>query len=132
MDRILAAARDVQDLAMIDKCRIERSTGEVFDRATGVTSEGWEVVWEGRCRAPRADASSRVNAPASTGTPATPVVIVPWDVTGVEADDRITFTESHSPRMVGRVLWVTDTSPRTYQSAVHLTCREVRHVERSK
>lgn len=123
---MLAEARLIQQMAMIDACRIDRSTGRVLDRETGQETEGWAVVWEGECRFPRADASSRVIVTGETITPAQPTVKIPWDVTGVRLDDRVTCTDSVSPAMVGRILWVTDTSPRTYQSAVNLTCREVR------
>lgn len=115
---------------MYDACRIERSTGMVLDRETGEDVEAWAEVWSGQCRFPRADAATRaagrVIVTGETITPATPLVMVPWDVTGVRPDDRVTCTASISPEMVGRIVWVTDTSPRTFQSAVHLVCREVR------
>lgn len=126
MPDFLDEARDIQALVMVDECRIERSTGTHLNRETGVETEGWELVWEGPCRFPRADAAGRVVVTGETITPAAPTVKVPWDVKGVRPDDRITCTSSVSPEMVGRVLWVTDTSPRTFQSAVNLTCREVR------
>lgn len=126
MDAILSGARDLQALAMIDACQIDRSTGIVTDRATGEDQEQWTLVWEGPCRYPRADAAARVVVTGETITPAQPTVIVPWDAPEVRPDDRVTCTKSVSPHMVDRVLWVTDNSPRTYQSAVHLTCREVR------
>ena len=122
---MLDEARVVQAAAMLDQVRIERAE-RTFDRDTGADVETWKLVWEGDARYPRADASTRVIVTGQTITPATPVVIVPWDVTGVRPDDRVTCTDSISPGMVGRILWVTDTSPRTFQSAVHLTCREVR------
>lgn len=122
----LIEARAMQTEAMLDTCRIERSTGTVLDRATGEEAEGWELVWKGPCRFPRQDAQQRVVVTGETITPALPTVIVPWDVTGVEGDDRVTCTDSISPAQQGRIMWVTDTSPRTFQSAVHLTCREVR------
>lgn len=125
MVTFLDSARRVQTGQMRDRCRIERVTTR-FDRATGRDVETVELVWEGPCRYPRADSQTRVIVTGETITPATPAVLVPWDVTGVQADDRVTCTASISPGMVGRVLWVTDTSPRTYQSAVHLSCREVR------
>lgn len=125
MDEILAEARDLQQLVMVDECKIEHPT-RAFDRATGLDVDAWELVYEGPCRFPRADAASRVVVTGETITPASPAVKVPWSVTGVRPDDRVTCTRSVSPGMVGRVLWVTDTSPRTFQSAVHLTCREVR------
>lgn len=121
----LDEARGIQAAAMLDQVRIERAE-RTFDRDTGADVETWKLVWEGDARYPRADASTRVIVTGQTITPATPVVIVPWDVTGVRPDDRVTCTDSISPGMVGRILWVTDTSPRTFQSAVHLTCREVR------
>ena len=123
---MLEQARGVQQRAMPDACVIERSLGVVTDPVTMETSEQWERVWSGQCRAPRADAGQRVIVTGETVTPAQPTVIVPWDVVGVRPDDRVTFTASVSPGSVGRVLWVTDMSPRTFQSAVHLTCREVR------
>ena len=125
MDEILAEARDLQQLVMVDECRIEHPT-RTFDRATGLDVDAWELVYEGPCRFPRADAASRVIVTGETITPASPAVKVPWNVQGVRPDDRVTCTASISPGMVGRVLWVTDTSPRTFQSAIHLTCREVR------
>ena len=125
MDDILSEARDLQSMVMVDECRIEHPT-TTFDRASGRDVETWTVVYEGRCRFPRADATGRIIVTGETITPATPSVKVPWDTTGVRPDDRVTCTASVSPGMVGRVLWVTDTSPRTFQSAVHLTCREVR------
>ena len=121
----LDEARGIQAAAMLDQVRIERAE-RTFDRDTGADVETWALVWEGDARCPRADASTRVIVTGQTITPATPVVIVPWDVTGIRPDDRVTCTDSISPGMVGRILWVTDTSPRTFQSAVHLTCREVR------
>ncbi|MFC0673548.1 DUF6093 family protein [Brachybacterium hainanense] len=123
---MLAEARDIQGLAMIDTVRIDRSTGRHQDRETGKETEGWERVWEGEARLPRADAVGRVVVTGETITPAQPVVLIPWHVAGVRPDDRVTCVESVSPAMVGRILWVTDASPRTFQSAVHLTCREVR------
>lgn len=126
MDAFLSQARDVQALVMLDECRIERSSGIITDRATGEDREEWTLVWAGRCRYPRADATQRVIVTGEQITPATPTVIVPWDVPEVRPDDRVTCTSSVSPRMVGRIVWVTDASPRTFQSATHLTCREVR------
>ena len=114
---------------MVDRVRIERVTG-TFNRATGETVETATVVWEGKARLPRADAASRIAHAAGEATPADPVVIIPWNADGVEANDRVTITESISPGMVGRVLWVTDTSPRTFQSAIHQTCREDRDASR--
>lgn len=117
MRQIIDEARDVQALAMIDDVVIDRSRGRVLDRVTGEETEAWERVWSGPGRAPRADASTRVIVTGETITPAQPVVIVPWDVQA-RPGDRV--------RVDGRTIWVTDASPRTYQSAVHLTCREVR------
>ena len=129
MDSILSNAREVQELVMVDRVRIERVT-EVFDRATGETVETVSLVWEGKARLPRADAASRIAHGAGEATPADPVVLIPWNVEGVRANDRVTVTNSVSPGRTGRVLWVTDTSPRTFQSAIHLTCREVRNASR--
>lgn len=122
----LTDARKIQEGAMFDSCRIDRPTGTHFDRETGTDVETWTEVYAGPCRFPRADAAGRVVVTGETITPASPAVKVPWHVEGVRPDDRVTCTASISPGMVGRVLWVTDTSPRTFQSAVNLTCREVR------
>lgn len=122
----LAEAREVQESVQLDSCRIDRPTGIHFDRETGTDVETWTEVYAGPCRFPRADAAGRVVVTGETITPASPTVKVPWHVEGVRPDDRVTCTASISPGMVGRVLWVTDTSPRTFQSAVNLTCREVR------
>lgn len=122
----LDEARGIQSGAMLDECVIDRSTGRHLNRETGKDEETWERVWAGQCRFPRADAASRVVVTGETITPAVPVVLIPWNVTGIRPDDRVTCTDSISPGMVGRIVWVTDTSPRTYQSAVHLTCREAR------
>lgn len=129
MDSILSNARAIQETVMVDRVRIERVTG-TFNRATGETVETASLVWEGKARLPRADAASRIAHAAGEATPADPVVVIPWNADGVEANDRVTVTASMSPGMVGRVLWVTDTSPRTFQSAIHLTCREVRDASR--
>ena len=122
---MLDQARSLHTSVMVDAVTIDRAT-TAFDRETGVDVETWETVWAGPARYPRADATARAVSTGQTITPAGPVVIVPWDVVGVRPDDRVTCTSSVSPGMVGRILWVTDTSPRTFQSAVHLTCREVR------
>lgn len=122
----LVEAREIQESVQLDSCRIERSSGMVFNRETKQDEEAWAEVYAGPCRFPRADASGRVVVTGETITPAVPTVKVPWHVTGVEADDRVTCTDSISPAMVGRIVWVTDTSPRTFQSAVNLTCREIR------
>ena len=122
----LTEAREVQESVQLDSCRIDRPTGIHFDRETGTDVETWTEVYAGPCRFPRADAAGRVVVTGETITPASPTVKVPWHVEGVRPDDRVTCTASISPGMVGRVLWVTDTSPRTFQSAVNLTCREVR------
>ena len=122
----LTEAREIQESVQLDSCRIDRPTGIHFDRETGTDVETWTEVYAGPCRFPRADAAGRVVVTGETITPASPTVKVPWHVEGVRPDDRVTCTESISPGMVGRVLWVTDTSPRTFQSAVNLTCREVR------
>lgn len=129
MDSILSNARAIQETVMVDRVRIERVT-ERFDRTTGQTVEKASPVWEGKARLPRADAASRIAHSAGEATPADPVVLIPWNVEGVRANDRVTVTESVSPNMTGRVLWVTDSSPRTFQSAIHLTCREVRNASR--
>lgn len=121
----LVEARQIQESVQLDSCRIERETTD-FDRVTGKDITVWAEVYAGPCRFPRADASGRVIVTGETITPAVPTVKIPWHVTGVLADDRVTCTDSISPGMVGRVVWVTDTSPRTFQSAVNLTCREVR------
>lgn len=126
MSDYLNAARVIQTGFMADTVRIDHPTGTRLDRASGIEVEEWETVYEGPARLPRADASIRVVVTGQTITPASPVVLVPWDVVTVRPDDRITVTESLTPANVGRVLWVTDMSPRTHQSAVHLTCREVR------
>ena len=122
----LTEAREIQESVQLDSCRIDRPTGTHFDRETGTDVETWTEVYAGPCRFPRADAGGRVVVTGESITPASPTVKVPWHVEGVRPDDRVTCTESISPGMVGRVLWVTDTSPRTFQSAVNLTCREVR------
>lgn len=122
----LGEAREIQESVQLDACRIDRPTGTRFDRETGEDVETWTEVYAGPCRFPRADAAGRVVVTGETITPASPTVKLPWHVEGVRPDDRVTCTESISPGMVGRVLWVTDTSPRTFQSAVNLTCREVR------
>lgn len=125
MESALSDARTIQTAMMRDRVRIERVT-HVFDRTIGRNIETVTLVWEGPARYPRADAPNRVFMAGAPATPATPLVLIPWDTEGVEPDDRVTCTKSVSPRMVGRTLWVTDASPRTFQSAVHLTCREVR------
>ena len=122
----LVEAREIQESVQLDECRIDRPTGTRFDRETGEDVETWAEVYAGPCRFPRADAAGRVVVTGETITPASPTVKIPWHVEGVRPDDRVTCTASVSPGMVGRVLWVTDTSPRTFQSAVNLTCREVR------
>ena len=122
----LDEAREIQESVQLDSCRIDRPTGIHFDRETGTDVETWTEVYAGPGRFPRADAAGRVVVTGETITPASPTVKVPWHVDGVRPDDRVTCTASISPGMVGRVLWVTDTSPRTFQSAVNLTCREVR------
>ena len=122
----LTEAREIQESVQLDSCRIDRPTGTHFDRETGTDVETWTEVYAGPCRFPRADAGGRVVVTGETITPASPTVKVPWHVEGIRPDDRVTCTASISPGMVGRVLWVTDTSPRTFQSAVNLTCREVR------
>lgn len=124
--RYLVRAREVQDVAMVDTVRVERSSGLAYDRELDADVEVWESVYEGRARFPRADGSDRVIVTGETVTPASPTVKVPWDVSGVLPDDRVTCTGSVSPGMVGRIVWVTDQSPRTFQSAVNLTCREHR------
>ncbi|UVY83797.1 DUF6093 family protein [Brachybacterium sp. NBEC-018] len=128
--RYLVRAREIQSSVMPDACRIERSTGLVYNRETGEDEEQWTDVWAGECRLPRFDSASRgfgrVIVTGETITPATPTVKLPWHVQGVLADDRVTVTASVSPDMVGRILWVTAAAPRTFQSAVNLTCREVR------
>lgn len=129
MDSVLAQARRIQNSVMVDSCVIDRPTG-TFNRETGVTETTYTPVWEGQCRVPRVDASNRTRPNAGTVTPASTVVIVPWNAEGIEAGDRVRFTESVSPGMTGRVLWVTDVSPRTFQSGAHLTCREVRDARR--
>lgn len=121
----LTEAREIQESVQLDSCLIERVT-TVFDRETGKDVEQATEVYAGPCRFPRADAAQRVIVTGETITPAGPTVKIPWHATGVQADDRVTCTDSLTPANVGRVLWVTDTSPRTYQSAVNLTCREVR------
>ena len=121
----LTEAREIQEGVMFDACRIEREQTE-FDRETGKDVTVWTEVYAGPCRFPRADAAGRVVVTGETITPASPTVKIPWHVTGIRPDDRVTCTESISPGMVGRILRVTDTSPRTFQSAVNLTCREVR------
>lgn len=121
----LVEAREIQESVQLDSCRIERVTVR-FDRDLKRDVEDVVEVYEGPCRYPRADGAMRVNVTGMTVTPVTPVVIVPWHVVEVQADDRVTCIDSVSPGNTGRVLWVTDGSPRTYQSAVHLTCREVR------
>lgn len=121
----LTEAREIQEGVMFDACRIERES-TTFDRETGMDVTVWTVVWAGECRFPRADAAGRIIVTGETITPASPTVKIPWHVTGIRPDDRVTCTDSISPGMVGRILWVTDTSPRTFQSAVNLTCREVR------
>lgn len=118
LEQILTEARDIQDMAMIDEVTIDRSRGIITDRATGEDREQWETVYAGRARLPRADASTRVIVTGETITPAQPTVLIPWNAPEVRPDDRVTCH--------GRVLWVTDTSPRTFQSARHLTCREAR------
>ena len=126
----LDEARDIQSSVMLDACRIERSSGLVYNRETGEDEEQWADVWAGECRLPRFDSASRglgrVIVTGETITPVTPTVKLPWHVQGVLADDRVTVTASVSPDMVGRILWVTAAAPRTFQSAVTLTCREVR------
>lgn len=122
----LTEARDIQESVQLDECVIERVKIE-FDRETGKDIETvLAEVYDGPCRYPRADAAQRVIVTGETITPAVPTVKIPWHVQGVQADDRITCTDSVTPANIGRVLWVTDTSPRTFQSAVNLTCREVR------
>lgn len=122
----LVEAREIQESVQLDSCRIEHSEGVHFNRETKKDEEVWTLVYEGPCRFPRADAAGRVVVTGETITPASPTVKVPWYVEGVRPDDRVTCTDSISPAMVGRIVWVTDTSPRTFQSAVNLTCRGVR------
>lgn len=124
--RVLAEARGIQEAVMIDRCQIHRRVEGEFDPETGTAPETYELVYEGVCRVPREDSRLRAIAAGDTITPATPKVLIPWDSVDVKPDDRVTVTYSLTPGQENRVLWVTDTSPRTYQSAVHLTCREVR------
>lgn len=122
--RYLVRAREIQEGVMHDACRIDRETTD-FDRETGKDITVWTEVWAGPCRMPRADAAGRVIVTGETITPTGPTVKIPWHVTGIRADDRVTCTDSVTPQNIGRVLWVDSDNPRTYQSAVTLTCREV-------
>lgn len=121
----LTEARDIQEAYQLDACRIDRLTGSHFDRETKEDVEEWTEVYAGPCRFPRSDAAGRVIVTGETITPVSPTVKIPWHVTGIQADDRITCTDSLTPQNVGRVLWVNHDNPRTYQSTVTLTCREV-------
>lgn len=118
-------ARGIQALVQLDECRIDRLSS-YYDRELEEDVETVVEVYAGPCRFPRADAAVRVIVTGESITPAMPTVKVPWDTVGVEADDRVTCTASLTPANVGRVVWVTDASPRTFQSAVNLTCREIR------
>ncbi|MGQ4574897.1 DUF6093 family protein [Dermabacteraceae bacterium P7006] len=117
-EAVLARAREVQEAVMVDTCQVHRSSGRTFDKETGRDVEAWDLVYEGRCRVPRRDATTRVEITGETITPAGPMVLVPWNTEPIRPDDRVTVG--------GRVLWVTDVSPRTFDSARHLSCREVR------
>jgi len=97
---------------LVDRCRIERRTGQSYDDATNTMTDTWAVVWEGPCDL---DSTATVGSRTDARTEAAgdPVTLsrltasIPATVTDVEPMDTLTVTQSGDARLVGRRFTIT-------------------------
>lgn len=121
---VIAQARALHDANLPDTCIIERPTGPAWDEDQQATIDGWETIWEGPCRWPDPSRGQPVIITGEKTTPIRPQVRVPWDVTGVQPDDRVTCTHSTGdPSLIGQEVWVDAVRARSLNASRLLDCR---------
>lgn len=109
--------RPVAESTMTDWCEITRPDGEVYDPATGTTTPGAVLVWEGPCRVQAQPDQPRrgVHADALT-TSGLYLVAIPAEAEDVREGDLVAVTIAHAdPPLADR----TSTRP--------MRVRDVRH-----
>lgn len=121
---VIAQARALHDANLPDTCLIERATGPVWDEETQSTIDGLETIWSGPCRWPDPSRGQPVIITGGKTTPIRPQVRIPWNVTGILPDDRVTCTAStNDPDLVGQTVWVDAVRTRTLNVSRLLDCR---------
>lgn len=102
--QVMPDLRAQAESLMTDRCVIDRLTGSHYDPATRTQVDDWQQVYAGQCRirpvagAPAAGltelAGQEINSQAHLGT-------LPITVTGVQAGDRVTVTDSDDQGQIG-------------------------------
>lgn len=90
---MLATARDLHTLAMVDTCAITRHTpGDVLDPDTGLYPTTEEPIYTGPCRIKPA-ATTTVDAASIAVDAARPILDLPWSADPIAAPgDLVTIT----------------------------------------
>jgi len=104
-DDVLSVLPDLQAQAeslMLDQCILERRAGEVTDPVTGVVTDGWEKVYEGKCKVQgRAAQAGSPEAGGHAFVVENLMVHLPVS-TGSMVNDRVTIVSaSLDPLLVG-------------------------------
>ena len=114
---------------MLDRCRVDRPSTSWSEAEQKNVTTWATVVAEGPCSVddPAGGAPELVTDEAVTRS--TPSVYLPWTVTGVKPDDRVTITAlgpSTSPGLADAVLWVSAFEVESQAVEAVATCRWLR------
>lgn len=109
---MLARARTLHQMVMLDACTITRDTVGAIDETTGAYAVTTTTIYTGPCRL-RPAATSTVDA-AGIGVDATrPTLDIPWTATGdVLPGDRVSVTDGPTAEVFAEVAGTTSTSRR--------------------
>jgi hypothetical protein len=121
------AGRRAAERLMVDSCTVRRKTGESRNEDTGaVTPVYGTTVYAGKCRlqlrglAGQSPDSGEQRIDILRGELQLPISVV-----GVRVDDRVDFTSSLDPDLVGRVFRVADLMHATHKTARRVPVEEV-------
>jgi hypothetical protein len=111
---LLAAGRAAHEELMVDTVRLQRPGTDVYNAATGATTQpDARVLYEGPGRVkPTADSSQQATEVGERAVATRRYeVALPWSTVPLAADrvvpgDQVLVVTSPDPRLAGRVLWV--------------------------
>ena len=111
---------------MIDRCRIERTTGTTVDPETGESTPQTTVVYAGKCRVMSwAVATTSPNVGQQRTDLLRMDLHVPMSVAGVAVNDVATITASRDPDLVGKRLRIDNLAHKTDATARRFPVEEI-------
>lgn len=122
----LAQGRQTAEKLMVDACVIRRRTGETTGPG-GVVTATYSTLYTGKCRVQQPNAQAQQQDAGEAYLLMVRLEVqLPMSVTGLQAEDQVTVTDSVDPDLPGRVFVIRDLAHKT-----HATARRVGVTERT-